>query len=57
MTLIWPCPDCQGDLEDEGFSLWCPDCWRPVPYDIMFGPDPDDERDQMIDDRDGTHAS
>jgi predicted amidophosphoribosyltransferase len=48
MSLIWPCPDCQGDLDDEGFSLYCPACERPVPYDIMT-PDPDDERDRMID--------
>jgi hypothetical protein len=47
---IYTCPDCDGDLEDEGFSLYCPRCQRPVPYDIMT-PDPDDERDRMIDEK------
>ena len=52
MNLIWTCPDCDADLEDEGFALWCPGCRRPVPCDLMT--DPDDERDRMIDEREAS---
>lgn len=30
--IIYSCPDCDGDLVDEGFALWCPACQRTVPY-------------------------
>ena len=56
MTWIYSCPDCDRDLGDEdGFGLWCCACERY--YDLRMFDDPDDERDRMIDDRDGAHVA
>ena len=26
--VIYACPDCEGDLEEDGLELWCPGCER-----------------------------
>jgi len=26
--VIWSCPVCEVDLEDEGDVFWCPVCYR-----------------------------
>lgn len=52
---IYTCPDCGIDLEDDGiFGLWCERCQHFHPHALFD--DPDDERDRMIDDRDGAHG-
>jgi uncharacterized Zn finger protein (UPF0148 family) len=30
VSVVYSCPDCGADLEDDG-GLWCPECERPVP--------------------------
>ena len=41
--VIYTCPDCDADLEEDGFGLWCPECERAVPYACFFiEDDPDD---------------
>jgi uncharacterized Zn finger protein (UPF0148 family) len=30
VSVVYSCPDCGTDLEDDG-GLWCPECERPVP--------------------------
>ena len=53
MSLIYPCPDCGQDLEnDDGFGLWCDKCEHYHPFAAFT--DPDGEHDRAIDDRDGT---
>jgi predicted amidophosphoribosyltransferase len=43
--VVYSCPDCGTDLEDDG-GLWCPECERPVPageiraHEALWG-DPD----------------
>jgi Zn finger protein HypA/HybF involved in hydrogenase expression len=37
MTVIYSCPDCDGDLTEEGFGLWCPACETTVPYAQLTG--------------------
>jgi uncharacterized Zn finger protein (UPF0148 family) len=52
---IYTCPDCGGDLEpDDGGFLFCAVCEHEHPAAAFD--DPDDERDRMIDDRDGIHV-
>ena len=41
--VIYACPDCCGDLEEDGYDLWCPACERTVPAAMVSGPY--DERD------------
>lgn len=41
MTVIYSCPDCDGDLEDEGLTLWCPTCETSVPYAALATDDGD----------------
>ncbi len=56
MSLIYTCPDCERDLDDDdGFGLWCERCEHYHPLAAFT--DPDDEHDRRIDDRDGTHVS
>ena len=38
---IYSCPDCDGDLEHEFDTLWCPKCQHTVPYPAV-GDHPDD---------------
>ena len=53
MALIYTCPDCDADLDDDGiFGLWCEHCQHHHPH-ALFDGDPDGERDRMMDDRDG----
>ena len=55
MSLIWPCPDHDTDLEpDDGVGLWCPVGEHYLPAYTFDDADPDDWRDRMIDDREGT---
>ena len=28
--VIYACPDCEGDLEEDAFELWCPGCQSAV---------------------------
>lgn len=51
MTVIWPCPDCDADLDMEFDGFWCPRCQHPVPFDLMRDGDPDDWRDDLIEQR------
>jgi uncharacterized Zn ribbon protein len=42
--VIWSCPDCGTDLEDDDRMFWCPECehlWTPAEAGIW---DYDDER-------------
>jgi len=56
MTLIYTCPDCDQDLEDDdGFGLWCPRCDHY--HDLRAFTDPDDERDHAIDERERGDAA
>ena len=45
--IIYACPDCGGDLEDEGLTLWCPACETSVTYAALAADDggDDDPRD------------
>lgn len=43
--VVYVCPDCDSDLEDESFALWCPDCQREVPYACFFLDDDGDDDD------------
>jgi hypothetical protein len=56
VTWIYTCPDCDRDLDDDGAGLWCEACENYHEPRLFTDDDPDDERDRMIDDRDGTHA-
>jgi hypothetical protein len=42
--VIYACPnlDCDGDLEEDGFELWCPRCKQTVPY-AQIDPESDPE--------------
>jgi hypothetical protein len=42
VRIIYSCPDCQGDLDDDGYDLWCPSCQRSVPWYLVAGDDDDD---------------
>ena len=44
--IIYSCPDCDGDLEDEGATLWCPDCETRVPYAVLADGEDGDPDDQ-----------
>jgi len=33
--IIWSCPDCDGDLEDDAYAMWCRHCERTVPYALL----------------------
>jgi hypothetical protein len=45
MKLVWSCPDCWTDLEDEGWNLYCPQCDRSVSWmEFAADLDPYDER-------------
>ena len=33
--VIYACPDCDGDLEEDADGLWCPDCERTVPNSLI----------------------
>jgi len=33
--VIWSCPDCDGDLEEDGTAMWCRHCERAVPYALL----------------------
>jgi hypothetical protein len=33
--LIYTCPDCDGDLDEDAFAMWCPACERSVPYALL----------------------
>lgn len=37
MTIIYSCPDCDGDLTDDydGYDLWCDTCARSVPRALL----------------------
>ncbi len=37
MTVIYSCPDCDGDLSDDydGWNLWCDACQRAVPLAFL----------------------
>ena len=43
MTVIYSCPDCDGDLEDDECGLWCEECQRSVPYALLDGGTDDDQ--------------
>jgi hypothetical protein len=47
MNLVFSCPDCWSDLEDEYWDFWCPTCERAVSWyefaDLLD--DEDDRRD------------
>ena len=36
--IIYACPDCFGDLEEDGYDLWCPACQRTIPAAMIDGP-------------------
>ena len=44
--IIYACPDCDGDLEEDGSGLWCPHCQRTAPYACFFLDDDGDDDDQ-----------
>ncbi len=43
--IIYSCPDCDGDLADDGDpgSLWCYACQRSVPAALLDGQGFDDD--------------
>ena len=48
MALIWSCPDCLSDLEDDGWDLWCAKCERGVSWmEFAADLDPYDERNDF----------
>lgn len=50
MALIWTCPDHDTDLEPfDGIGLWCTEGEHYEDVAIMAQPDPDDQRDLLID--------
>jgi len=35
--VVWSCPQCGTDLEDDGSGFWCPECehlWTPAGADM-----------------------
>ena len=53
MNHEWTCTHCGTRLQDDGdgSALWCPACQHAE----LPGPDPDDERDRLIDERERTY--
>jgi Zn finger protein HypA/HybF involved in hydrogenase expression len=45
--VIWSCPDCDGDLDDDGDTLWCPACQQSVSA-VMAGLHFDLDDDERI---------
>ena len=43
--IIYRCPECLSDLEDEGATLWCPSCEASVPYAVLAPEDDGDTDD------------
>jgi hypothetical protein len=37
VAVIYSCPDCDGDLIDEGFELYCPACERTLSFAQFTG--------------------
>lgn len=42
MSTVYTCPDCGGDLTDEGFNLWCPACQQSISFAQAIGDTDDD---------------
>jgi hypothetical protein len=40
--VIWACPVCEADLDEDGDAYWCPKCDRGF---TPWEPDPDDPPD------------
>ena len=38
-AIVWSCPECQADLVDTGFNLWCPVCERYWSFTLFMGDD------------------
>jgi hypothetical protein len=45
MTVIYSCPDCDGDLEDDDCGLWCQHCESSIPYAVLATDDDGDSDD------------
>ena len=41
-AVIYSCPDCDGDLEEDAFDLWCPACEVSVSFHLVH-PDPESD--------------
>jgi hypothetical protein len=49
VSLIWSCPDCWTDLEDNYWDLWCPECERAISWmEFAADLDPYDERRDFL---------
>lgn len=48
MRLVWSCPTCFEDLEDNYLDLYCPKCERTISWLEFAELDTDDERNEFL---------
>jgi hypothetical protein len=48
VSLIFSCPDCQSDLQDNYWDFWCGTCERSISWLEFAEFDTDDERNDFL---------